>query len=159
MTTQVATPVDVLKVAPSNGANGNGAHGKHANGSSSGRLSVLSRLDRWSVGSTGLSAVQESAPAPSASSSEKANRFSQAQATAWKMEGRGRQRNSSSGRSSAGDMMGLEERLESAERRAEAAEQRAEIAEMRYEEVCSLPIRVRSLTIQRAAVPAFCAYL
>lgn len=147
-----AQPVDVLTIT--NGQNGAKGSGRLSFSSNSGkldksansslRLSMMSRVERWSGGGSGLSAVKESAPAP-ASSSEKASRFSQAQASAWRAEGRGRHHqphNNCSGRTSASsqDVTHLEDRLEAAERRAEAAELRAEMAELRYEEVrCPRP--------------------
>jgi len=105
------------------------------------RHSMASRAERSSDGATGLGAVTDSAPAL-LHSSKKASRFSMAQASAWKSEGRIRHLQNqqqphsfphSLGRSSD-DEAELEDRLE-------AAELRAEMAELRYGDMLRRALR------------------
>lgn len=105
------------------------------------RHSMASRAERLSDGATGLGAVTDSAPAL-LHSSKKASRFSMAQASAWKSEGRIRHLQNqqqphsyphSLGRSSD-DEAELEDRLE-------AAELRAEMAELRYGDMLRRALR------------------
>ena len=116
------------------------SHGSQPNQSAT-RHSMASRAERLSVGATGLGAVTDFAPAL-LHSSKKASRFSMAQASAWKSEGRIRHLQNQQqphshphtlGRSSE-DEAELEDRLE-------AAELRAEMAELRYGEMLRRALR------------------
>eukprot|EP00322_Chrysochromulina_rotalis_P007689 CAMPEP_0115884468 /NCGR_PEP_ID=MMETSP0287-20121206/30135_1 /TAXON_ID=412157 /ORGANISM="Chrysochromulina rotalis, Strain UIO044" /LENGTH=277 /DNA_ID=CAMNT_0003340777 /DNA_START=56 /DNA_END=889 /DNA_ORIENTATION=+ len=136
-----AQSVDVLTLSNGNTKGGRsstwGSNGKkeHVKAASSPRFSILNRTERWSTFS-GAEATKPSASAPAAS--KPMSRFSVAQASAWRMEGRGRIRNNGScgSRASASSLgaSSLEGRLELAERRADQAEARAEMAEARIEE-------------------------